>query len=214
MRWRCFLLFEPASVFTQYENITPHNNNSWILDYVNCPCSDLLLNKIKSWDSNTYEHSLRVAALSFVIGSEFYCLSGDAIIKLTNGAVLHDLGKITWPQDMIVKNPLNEFDRDRILKHTIPGAHLAYKYWPEVPMEVLQIILCHHERPRGGGYPVGFRLVQPHITIVSAADQFAAMTEHREYRTQRPKTAEEASNFLIQTGYPAELTNYLRHAKI
>lgn len=207
-------MLESASVITQYETISPHKNHSWILDDVNCPCADLLLSKIKSWDPNTYEHSLRVAALSYVTGKQLYRLSGDTLVKLTSGAALHDLGKITWPQEMITKNPLNSFDRDRILKHTIPGAHLAYKYWPEVPMEVLQIILCHHERPRGDGYPVGFRLMQPHITIVSAADQFAAMTEYREYRTQNPKTPEDAANILIQSGYPAELTQFLKHARI
>lgn len=137
-------------------------------------------------DPYTAGHSERVSVLSVAVGRALN-LSADDLEVLRLGALLHDIGKIGVPDDVLRKaGPLTASEYDTIKQHTVLGARIL-RTVPFLSRHVL-IVELHHERPDGGGYPHG--LVGEDIPlaahIVHVADAFDAMTNARAYRPGRP----------------------------
>ncbi|MEW5898876.1 MAG: HD domain-containing phosphohydrolase [Bacillota bacterium] len=101
------------------------------------------------------------------------------------GAFLHDVGKVMWPKELFAKRVLTPADWALIKTHPVVGANLVKESWPDVPEGVIRIILEHHERPGGEGYPRGIEPSYPAL-VVSACDVFDAMTHDRNYREAIP----------------------------
>ncbi len=143
------------------------------------------LTDIKSTDGYTYEHSVNVCTLSVIIAIG---LGYDirSIEELAVGAILHDIGKIKIPVEILNKpGKLTDSEYSTIKQHTV----LGYKIIREsgnFGAFTKYLALTHHERVDGNGYPLGLDNSKLHdfAKIVSVADCFDAMTSDRVYRAK------------------------------
>jgi HD-GYP domain-containing protein (c-di-GMP phosphodiesterase class II) len=133
-------------------------------------------------DSYTHGHSLRTAELAVELGLQM-SLPSDRLRIIARGAYLHDLGKIAIP-DQILNKPGSLTPDERKIVETHP--QLGYELASTAPSltEVLPVILHHHERLDGQGYPK--RLAGSEIPlearVVAVADVWDALTSDRAYR--------------------------------
>ena len=137
----------------------------------------------------TCNHSARVAELSVLLAKALH-LPLEEQIRINLGAHLHDIGKVGIPDAILNKvGPLDDKEFALIKQHTLTG----YKIIKKVRSfsEISDIILYHHERVDGLGYPEGLsgQEISLATKIVSIADSFDAMTSKRPYR-QSLTTAE------------------------
>ena len=110
-------------------------------------------------------------------------VSQSAIRVLGFGAVVHDVGKILIPGEVLHKEgALNEQDWDAVRRHPLDGARMVFEVSP--PPGVCRIVAEHHERWDGRGYPNGLRgeEIDFNARVVAVADAFDAMTSVRPYR--------------------------------
>lgn len=145
-------------------------------------------------DPTTYHHSERVAAYSRALAVELE-LSDDDIELISQAASVHDLGKIGVPDRVLLKSgPLDESERTLMWLHTEIGAAILGHFRLFRPGA--SVVLHHHERWDGAGYPSGLRGedIPLGARVVAVADSFDAMTEDRPYR--RALTAAEAVGLL------------------
>ena len=134
-------------------------------------------------------HSDRVSVLSVAIGRSL-SLDGDVIEVIRLGALLHDIGKIGVPDDVLMKpGALTDGEFDSIKQHPVLGARILRS----VPFLAshIPIVELHHERPDGRGYPHGLRGddIPLAARVVHVADAYDAMTSARAYRNARPPGA-------------------------
>jgi len=140
-------------------------------------------------DPYTAGHSERVSALSVAVGRHLG-LSEDDVEVLRLGALLHDIGKVGVPDDVLRKpGALTAEEFEAIKLHPTLGARILRSVpflAPHIP-----IVELHHERPDGSGYPHQFRGEEIPLLarIVHVTDAFDAMTSARAYRGAR-STAE------------------------
>jgi putative nucleotidyltransferase with HDIG domain len=140
-------------------------------------------------DPYTAGHSERVSALSVAVGRQLE-LSEDDVEVLRLGALLHDIGKVGVPDDVLRKpGALTAEEFEAIKLHPALGARILRSVpflAPHIP-----IVELHHERPDGSGYPHQFRGEEIPLLarIVHVTDAFDAMTSARAYRPAR-STAE------------------------
>ncbi len=133
-------------------------------------------------DYETEEHAMRMASLSLLLGNKLK-LNYNELNELKLLAILHDIGKISISDNIILKpGKLTPEEWEIIKKHPEVGYRLA-----KSSRDLEQIatgILYHHERWDGKGYPEGLKGKKiPVISrIVSIADAFDAMTNDRPYR--------------------------------
>jgi putative nucleotidyltransferase with HDIG domain len=164
-------------------------------------------------DPYTAGHSERVSVMSVAIGRTLD-LSPDDLEVVRLGALLHDIGKIGVPDDVLRKpGALTAAEYDTIKQHTVLGARIL-RTVPFLSRHV-QIVELHHERPDGKGYPHG--LIGDDIPlaarIVHVADAYDAMTNARAYRPGRPssETLRELWNY-AGTEFDAEVVGALTTA--
>jgi putative nucleotidyltransferase with HDIG domain len=137
-------------------------------------------------DPYTAGHSDRVSVLSVAIGRAM-SLSPDDLEVVRLGALLHDIGKIGVPDDVLRKpGALTAAEYEIIKEHPVLGARIL-RFVPFLARH-LPIVELHHERPDGRGYPRGLRGEEIPLAaaIVHVADAYDAMTSARAYRTARP----------------------------
>jgi len=133
-------------------------------------------------DPYTVYHQQRVAQLAWAIAGEIG-LSHDRLRSLWVAATIHDLGKIAIPTEI-----LNKSGRLTEVEFSIIKTHPQKGYDILKPMkfigDVRQIILQHHERINGAGYPYGLAGadILLEAKILGVADVVEAMCSHRPYR--------------------------------
>jgi len=133
-------------------------------------------------DPYTAGHQRRVTVLACAIAEELG-LSQDKVEGLRMAALIHDIGKIYIPAEILSKpGRLTETERRLIQTHPQVGYDVLKNVefaWP-----VAQIVLEHHERMNGSGFPMGLSgddiLIEARILAV--ADVVEAMSSHRPYR--------------------------------
>ncbi|MFC1608488.1 HD-GYP domain-containing protein [Candidatus Latescibacterota bacterium] len=132
-----------------------------------------------------YVHSINVCV--FGTGLAKLMLSHDSrhdLKKIAIGLFLHDIGISTIPLTVIKKaNPLNHKEWNIVKQHPVEGFKLLNKLTP-LTDEMRIIVMQHHERVSGRGYPKGLKGDQVHdyAKICSIADSFEALTSQRPYR--------------------------------
>ncbi|SFC68750.1 HD-GYP domain-containing protein [Clostridium uliginosum] len=138
---------------------------------------------IKNMDSYTYQHSVNVAVLSLVLGISLK-LPKYKLIELCTGALLHDIGK-TFIDSGILQKPgrLTEYEFSIIKQHPIKGYDFLSSIYDFNSNSKL-IILQHHERIDGLGYPYGIKdnKINYMAKISSIADVYDALTSDRPYK--------------------------------
>ncbi|MFP4660942.1 MAG: HD-GYP domain-containing protein [Halanaerobiales bacterium] len=138
---------------------------------------------IKSFDSYTFAHSVNVAAISILIG-QLLNLPEHRLVELGIGAILHDIGKILIPEEIINKPDILSNEELKIIRD---HPRLGYNYLKdcqEISAVSRIIVLLHHERLDGSGYPKSLSEEDIHLfaRIVAIADVFDALTTDRTYR--------------------------------
>lgn len=135
-------------------------------------------------DPYTAGHSERVANYSVWIAGKLG-MAPNKMKDLYKAALLHDVGKIGIPDDILRKpDRLTKEEYDSIKLHTIIGADILSNMEPKKAMaEVIQTARSHHERLDGMGYPDGLKgeKIPLFARIVGVADTFDAMTTARSY---------------------------------
>ena len=144
----------------------------------------LLLGDVLTTDDEyTGTHSQGVVELALVIADELHV--DDEQRRLVEfGAMLHDIGKITTPDDILNKpGPLDPDEWDVMRDHTVAGQRLLDRVGGTLH-EVGLVVRSSHERYDGSGYPDGLSGAEIPLAarIVAVADAYSAMTTRRSYR--------------------------------
>lgn len=129
------------------------------------------------------KHKYQVANISKNIACKMG-LSADLIENIYISALLHDIGFITIPVEIINKpDSLNKVEFEMIKTHPEEGAKIIEKI-NNMDTDIAENILQHHERIDGSGYPHGLKYNKIHIgaRILAVADVLEAMTSDRPYR--------------------------------
>jgi response regulator RpfG family c-di-GMP phosphodiesterase len=133
-------------------------------------------------DPYTAGHQQRVADLACAI-AEAMELPDDEIYGLRMASVIHDLGKITVPSEILSKpGQLSSLEYELIKSHVQAGYDILKQI--EFPWPLADIILQHHERLDGSGYPNGLKKNEILLVarILSVSDVFETIASHRPYR--------------------------------
>jgi putative nucleotidyltransferase with HDIG domain len=136
-------------------------------------------------DVETHAHSERVAQYALTVGRLFKMNETD-LTTLERGVYLHDIGKIGIPDRVLLKQgSLNGEEWAIMRQHALLGYRLASRI--DFLKESSQIILNHHERYDGSGYPNGLRgdAIPMGARIFSVVDALDAITSDRPYRKAR-----------------------------
>jgi putative nucleotidyltransferase with HDIG domain len=153
----------------------------------------LLGEVISDDDAYTGEHSYGVIALALQIADELG-LDEEERRLVEFGALLHDVGKIAVPKEIINKpGPLDDDEWAIMRTHTIAGQEMLDKVGGSMT-DVGVIVRASHERWDGGGYPDGTagQEIPLAARVVAVADTFSAITTTRSYRrAQTPEAAAE-----------------------
>ncbi len=140
-----------------------------------------LVAAIDAKDSYTKSHQERVVMFAMLLGAELGLSAGELGV-LQQAAVLHDIGKIGVPEQILRKpEHLIPEEFDVIKQHPVIGAEIISPV--RFLSEVVSIVLHHHERFNGGGYPDGLKgeLIPLGARILAVADAVDAMLSNRPY---------------------------------
>lgn len=144
---------------------------------------DTWLAAVQSHHSHTYCHSMMVTGHA-VAFSKSLGMPEDHQIFLGLGGLIHDLGKIRIPLSILDKpGALSDGERNLIDKHPLFSRDIL-KSHDEVPKEVIEIAVSHHEFLDGSGYPdklSGDQISQA-VRMMTIADIYSALTEKRAYK--------------------------------
>ncbi|MFG6115280.1 HD domain-containing phosphohydrolase [Halobacillus sp. MO56] len=158
-------------------------------------------------DRYTYMHSKRVAHYTVKVAQKLN-LNKQQLEYAHLAAELHDVGKINIPKEILNKpGKLTTKEFDLIKKHPGEGADMVEKTYYK---DLAPIIIQHHERLDGSGYPFGLtgEEISLEAKIIAVCDTFDAMTEDRTYR--KAFTAEyaiEEIKSLVGIHYEAEIVS-------
>jgi HD-GYP domain-containing protein (c-di-GMP phosphodiesterase class II) len=150
-----------------------------------------LVRALELRDDAMADHSRRVALLSAALGQRLGC-SEARCRRLHTAGLLHDIGKIAFPDRLVAGELRAEDDRPAIEAHPLRGARLVRRL-PGTLSSAAKVVLQHHERLDGSGYPMGLSgpAICQDARIVAVADVFDAMTDSRR-RWRPPSSAADA----------------------
>jgi putative two-component system response regulator len=141
---------------------------------------------IEAKDPYTEGHCDRLSKYSVALGEKLG-LSEDLRVALRRGGLIHDIGKLSVPEHILLKpGPLTPEERKIMEQHTVIGERIC------APLRsfrhVLPIIRHHHEKQDGSGYPDGLKGAQVPLTarILQITDIYDALTTDRPYRKALP----------------------------
>lgn len=141
---------------------------------------------IEAKDDTTHEHLQRVQVYALEVGKDLG-MRDDDLEALRAAAILHDIGKLAVPEHIISKpgrlTP-EEFEKMKI--HPVVGAEILERV--KFPYEVSPIVIAHHEKWDGSGYPFGIRGEEIPLgaRILAAVDTLDALASDRQYRRALP----------------------------
>jgi putative nucleotidyltransferase with HDIG domain len=152
------------------------------VDSVSLATGVALVRALAAFDPDTAEHSAAVALyardVALQLGAE-----ADSAAAIQLGALVHDVGKLSLPVELLLKaDPLDEDEWALVKEHPEAGARIVGGL--PSSQTLLSIVRHHHERVDGRGYPAGLRgsEIPAAARIVGAVDAYVAMTQPRPYR--------------------------------
>lgn len=143
---------------------------------------DCIVSALDAKDTYTAGHSERVSDMATIV-CELLRMSKDEIQTIHIAAHLHDIGKIGVPDNILLKEEkLNEEEWEKLKKHPEIGAKILSK--SHHLSKLKDIVLHHHERYDGKGYPSGLKEEEIPIgaRIIAICDSIDAITSNRCYR--------------------------------
>jgi putative nucleotidyltransferase with HDIG domain len=147
----------------------------------------VLADAVELQDAYTADHANEVADLAVAVGKRMG-VRGAELERLRYGALLHDVGKIGVPGELLRKaGPLTAAEREQMDTHTAIGARMLERIPFLAP--VAPLVRSAHERVDGGGYPDGLRgdEIPRGAMIIATCDAYHAMTSDRSYRRAMPR---------------------------
>ena len=141
---------------------------------------------IEAKDQTTHTHLQRVRTYAVAVATELNLPEGE-IEALRAAALLHDIGKLAVPEQIINKpGKLTPEEFEKMKVHPLVGAEILERV--AFPYPVAPIVRSHHERWDGTGYPEGLSGEQIPIgaRILAAVDCLDALASHRQYRPALP----------------------------
>ena len=141
-----------------------------------------LAEAVEMRDPYTAGHQRRVAVLACAIAGEM-ALSVDQISGIRTAAVVHDIGKLSVPVEILSK-PGRLSEAEHSILKTHPQAGYEILAGIEFPWPIARIVQQHHERMDGTGYPLGLlgEEILPEARILTVADVVEATSSYRPYR--------------------------------
>ncbi|MHB1005685.1 MAG: HD-GYP domain-containing protein [Chloroflexota bacterium] len=153
---------------------------------------------LKSHDNYTFEHSVEVTVVGLMLARRLH-FSSDDLRTLALGCLLHDIGKLAVPAEILNrKGRLTPTELDVVKQHPQNGYDLVTQLAPTTPAVVRNVVLQHHERQDGTGYPhnlhgrnsvlrhINYRSEPGHLLlaaeIAAVADTYSALASDRPYR--------------------------------
>lgn len=168
---------DSMAILKDVENVVDRGRNGiHILDMLQC---------MRGYDDVTYVHSVNVALLSNMIGRTVYPdISKEELDVLTLSGLLHDIGKMMVPDNIIQKNGRLTLPEYNVVKTHVLFGNNILKGLKNLDPRVAEVAMRHHERCDGTGYPGGYKReqIEPFARIVAIADTYDAMTSDRVYR--------------------------------
>lgn len=143
------------------------------------------LQAIRSKDEYTYGHCIRVSYLTGLLCAALN-LERDVAISLQEAALVHDIGKVMVPDEVLNKPGALSSDEFEVMKaHTTLGLAYLETHYREVPSVIKDIVLGHHLSLNGNGYPCdtsgdSISLEQRIVTICDIFDGIASKRAYRE----------------------------------
>lgn len=144
-------------------------------------------------------HSRAAAAYAGLLARAMGIGEARFLLDVERGALLHDIGKSAVPEPILEKvAPLDDLEREIIREHPVVGFRMLEEFGFLRP--AAEIVLCHHERYDGRGYPAGLRgdLIPLGARILAVADALDALTADRAY--SRARSMEEAIREIGRSG--------------
>lgn len=166
-----------------------------------------MLDGIKDYDNYSYAHSLRVATLLCLFGNTIG-LPKDEQQLLATGGLLHDVGKMTIPYEVLNK-PGRLNDEELVVMRSHVTASVSYlEATDNLPKGIITIAGQHHEKLDGSGYPNGLVGGQLNTLarMASIVDVFSALTDQRCYKPAME--AEQALKIMVEN-MPGHLDHML-----
>jgi putative nucleotidyltransferase with HDIG domain len=142
-----------------------------------------LMVRLAERDTSTEEHTRRVALLAATVADELK-LSATARRHLAIGGLLHDIGKLALPLEILQKPAsLSDEEFALIRRHPADGRKLLEELGG-FPLEVRRLVSDHHERLDGRGYPAGLTAAEMPLQtrILAVCDVYDALVSDRVYR--------------------------------
>jgi len=156
--------------------------NNMVDSIVRNPDAQMCLTQLKNRDEYTAQHSINVCILTLTFGRHLgICENSLNLIGL--GALLHDVGKIKTPLEILNKPGRLTDEEFEIMKSHPEAGRKILKATNEIPDSVIDIALSHHERLAGHGYPRGLPddQISPWSKMVAITDVYDAITSDRCY---------------------------------
>jgi putative nucleotidyltransferase with HDIG domain len=168
---------------------------------------------IEARDPYAKGHSSRVTVFAQAMARRIG-LDKERVSILRLGALLHDVGKLAVPSSVLLKRgPLTEAEIGQMRRHPAAGARMLETLG--APSTILPVVLHHHERWDGAGYPAGRRgeEIPLEARVLCIVDSFDAMTSTRPYRApRRPDEAWEELQRCAGTQFDPELVEAFAEA--
>lgn len=155
--------------------------NNWISTYLTPSVKELII-ATEAKDAYTAGHNYRVTIYALMLGEELG-LSSAQLKSIAQGGLIHDVGKIHIPDDVLnKKDKLTAFERKIIEQHPVSGYNMCRQLG--FMLEELAIIRSHHEKWDGTGYPdqLAGEAIPLVARVVAVADVYDALTSSRSYR--------------------------------
>ncbi len=162
-----------------------------------------ILHGVKDHDNYSFAHSLRVATFLALFGAKLR-LPRDEQVILASGGLLHDVGKMSIPHEVLNKPGALTAAEFEVMKGHVASSVTYLRGCPDLPKGIITIAAQHHEKLDGSGYPHGLKGkdLDRLARMASIIDVFIALTDRRVYRP--PMDPEKALQLMID-----EMTTHL-----